>query len=34
MEDAGYPGTHIVIDTIDGDMFLCIKELFAARRQQ
>ena len=34
VEDAGYPGTHIVIDTIDGDMFLRIKELFAARRQQ
>ena len=30
MEDAGYPGTYIVIDTVDSDMFLHVKELFAA----
>jgi len=34
VEDAGYPGTHIVIDTIDSDMFLRVKELFAARQRQ
>jgi len=34
VEDAGYPGTHIVIDTIDSDMFLRVKELFPAQQRQ
>ena len=34
MEDVGYPGTHIIVDTIDSDMFVRVKELFAVQQQQ
>lgn len=34
VEDVGYPGTHIVVDTIDSDMFVRVKELFTVRQQQ